>query len=114
MRAPAALSVALLPLVVILGLGAVSARAQTAAKPTFRDCAVCPLMTAIPAGRFQMGSPPTEAGRTAVEGPQHAVVIGYAFAVSTFDISRAEFATFASQTKFSVPDARCDWRAPRA
>jgi len=71
-------------------------------------------MTVIPAGRFMMGSAPAEAGRTAQEGPRHAVVIPHAFAVSTFDISRAEFEAFASQAKFSVPGARCGWRAPRA
>ena len=114
MRAPAALIIALVSAVVISGLGAVATGAQTGAKLSFRDCEACPLMTTVPAGHFLMGSPPTEAGRTAQEGPQHAVVIGYAFAVSTFDITRAEFATFARQTGFSVAEARCDWRAPRA
>ena len=114
MRATAALIISFRTAVAISGLVAVSASAQTGAKTTFRDCEVCPLMARIPAGRFQMGSPPTEAGRTAQEGPQHSVVIGYAFAVSTFDITRQEFAAFATETNFSVPDARCDWRAPRA
>lgn len=71
-------------------------------------------MTVIPAGRFIMGSPPTEAGRSDQEGPQHTVVIGYAFAVSTFDIRRAEFERFARAADFSASGARCDWRAPRA
>ena len=33
----------------------------------FRDCAVCPRMVTVPAGRYPMGSPATEAGRHAEE-----------------------------------------------
>jgi formylglycine-generating enzyme required for sulfatase activity len=71
-------------------------------------------MTRIPAGHFVMGSAASEAGRSDQEGPQHRVIIPHAFAVSTFDISRREFELFANETHFSVPGARCDWRAPRA
>ena len=71
-------------------------------------------MTVIPAGKFIMGSTPSEAGRSPEEGPQHAVTIPHAFAVSTFDISRREFEVFASETRFAPSGARCDWRAPRA
>jgi formylglycine-generating enzyme required for sulfatase activity len=106
--------IALLSAFVIFEFGGTDATARSRAVHTFRDCDNCPLMTIVPAGHFLMGSAPTEAGRTAQEGPQHAVVIRYTFAVSTFDISHAEFAVFAKQTNFSVPEARCDWRAPRA
>lgn len=106
--------IALLSACVILEFGGGNASAAGGAGHTFRDCEDCPLMTIVPAGQFLMGSAPTESGRTAQEGPQHAVVIRYAFAVSTFDITRAEFADFASQASFSVSGARCDWRAPRA
>jgi formylglycine-generating enzyme required for sulfatase activity len=71
-------------------------------------------MTVVPAGGFMMGSPPTEAGRTDQEGPRHAVVIAYRFAVSKFDITRTEFEGFARETNFSATAPRCDWRAPRA
>ena len=114
MRIHATRIIALLLAFVVSGLSAAPTSARKADALTFRDCEFCPLMTILPAGHFQMGSPPTEIGRTAQEGPRHAVVIGHSFAVSTFDISRAEFAAFASQTNFSVPGARCDWRAPRA
>lgn len=106
--------IALLSAIVPLEFGEAHTTVRGAAMHTFRDCGDCPLMTIVPTGHFLMGSPPTEAGRTAQEGPQHAVVIRYAFAVSRFDVTRTEFAVFASEVNFSVSGARCDWRAPRA
>jgi formylglycine-generating enzyme required for sulfatase activity len=54
----------------------------------FRECAKdCPQMIVIPAGRFQMGSPPSEKGRYPDEGPQHEVVLPRPFAVSEFDVT---------------------------
>ena len=114
MRVHAARTIALLAAFVMSDLGGAPTSVRRGTRVTFRDCEYCPHMTMIPAGHFRMGSAPTEAGRTAQEGPQHAVVIEHAFAVSTFDITRSEFAAFATQTGFSVPGARCDWRAPRA
>ena len=38
-----------------------------------RDCEQCPVMVAVPAGEFTMGSPPNEAGRYDDEGPQRKV-----------------------------------------
>lgn len=48
-------------------------------------------MVVIPAGEFIMGSPLTEVGRTAAEGPQHKVTIARPFAASKFDITFAEW-----------------------
>jgi hypothetical protein len=48
---------------------------EKASKPgsDFTECANgCPTMIVVPAGRFTMGSPATEADRSASEGPQHA------------------------------------------
>lgn len=109
MRGPAA---AIFTLLSVLALwtsegGAASAR-------SFRDCANCPLMSVIPAGRFVMGSPASETGRTDAEGPQHDVVIAHAFAVSVFDVSRSDFEAFARESNFSQSGAGCGWRAPRA
>ena len=42
---------------------------------TFRDCATCPEMVVLPAGKFTMGSPEGERGRDDDEGPQHQVTI---------------------------------------
>jgi TIR domain len=51
---------------------------ERALKPlaSFRECAKdCPEMIVIPAGSFAMGSPETEKGRRANEGPQRSVTI---------------------------------------
>ena len=54
----------------------------------FRECAVaCPLMVAVPAGKFSMGSPEDEVGRTEGEGPQHEVAIAEPFAVSKYEVT---------------------------
>jgi len=66
-----------------------TAQAERALMPqaTFRECAEdCPEMIVIPAGEFTMGSPPTETGRYANEGPQHKVTIASPFAVSKVDV----------------------------
>ncbi|MFM9847489.1 MAG: SUMF1/EgtB/PvdO family nonheme iron enzyme [Hyphomicrobiaceae bacterium] len=65
---------------------------------TFRDCASCPEMVVIPAGRFKMGSPEGEEGRSEDKGPQHEVVIGKPFAVGRFEVTRVEYATFVAAT----------------
>ena len=54
-------------------------------------------MVGIPAGAFAMGSPPTEKGRYATEGPQHAVALK-AFALGKYAITSAEFLTFLKET----------------
>ncbi|MGQ0671305.1 MAG: hypothetical protein ACT4N2_00290 [Hyphomicrobium sp.] len=42
---------------------------------TFRDCEECPEMVVVPAGESTMGSPESEEGRSADEGPQRTVKI---------------------------------------
>ncbi|SFL16024.1 Formylglycine-generating enzyme, required for sulfatase activity, contains SUMF1/FGE domain [Falsiroseomonas stagni DSM 19981] len=58
---------------------------------SFRDCADCPEMVVIPAGRFTMGSPPSETGRDSHEGPQREVVVSRALAVGKFEVTFAEW-----------------------
>src|SRR5262249_54476397 len=54
----------------------------------FKECASgCPVMIVIPAGKFIMGSPESEAARDASEGPQHEVTIAKPFAVSKFEVT---------------------------
>jgi formylglycine-generating enzyme required for sulfatase activity len=53
----------------------------------FAECAECPTMVVIPAGRFDMGSPANEADRTAGEGPRHAVSIARPFALSRTEVT---------------------------
>jgi formylglycine-generating enzyme required for sulfatase activity len=68
-------------------------------KDTFRECTseqgkdYCPEMVVVPAGSFMMGSPPTEKGRYASEGPQHMVTIGKPFAVAKFELTFDEWDT---------------------
>lgn len=69
----------------------------------FQDCAVCPVMVKIPAGKFMMGSPVSERGRNPDEGPQNDVSIGYAFAAGKFEVTQAEYAAFVAATKAQPP-----------
>lgn len=94
---------------VIVGLAA----AASAPRATFRDCGVCPEMVTVPAGSFVMGSPRSEkvwaAGHglsfpaVADEAPQHHVSLA-AFALGKYDVTRAEYAAFVRETKYSAPD----------
>jgi formylglycine-generating enzyme required for sulfatase activity len=78
-----------------------------------RDCAVCPEMVTLPAGSFVMGSPRSEklwAARhglslpaVADEAPQHRVWLT-AFALGRYDVTRAQYAAFVRDTKYSSPD----------
>ncbi|MBY6204540.1 formylglycine-generating enzyme family protein [Halomonas denitrificans] len=61
-----------------------------AAGESFRDCASCPEMVALPAGRFTMGSPPDELMRSANEGPQREVDVPR-FALSKFEITLGQW-----------------------
>lgn len=58
---------------------------------TFRDCPRCPEMVVIPPGEFQMGAPPAEAGRQAIEGPPTLVRIADALAVGRFEVTFDEW-----------------------
>jgi formylglycine-generating enzyme required for sulfatase activity len=60
-------------------------------KDTFTECADCPEMIVVPAGRFTMGSPAREPGRDTDEGPQHTVTLARQFAVATFALTFDEW-----------------------
>ena len=91
---------------------------------TFSDCAVCPTMVVIRAGRFMMGSPKSESGRDHYfEGPQHEVRISQAFALGKYEVTRAEYAAFAQETGLDASgcyalgprwmlDYSANWRNP--
>lgn len=103
------------------------------ARSTFRDCAACPEMTIVPAGSFLMGSSRSEKTWAASHGlsfpsvadeaPQHRVSLA-AFALGKYDVTRAEYAAFVRDTKYSTPDTcardsfsskqqpRLSWRNP--
>ena len=57
----------------------------------FRDCPGCPEMVVVPAGSFEMGSPPGEEGRYDVEGPVHRVTFERPFAVGVYEVTFGEW-----------------------
>ena len=99
-----------------------SAKEQTAqvkkeveARPghVFRDKlkggGVGPEMIILAAGNFLMGSPQTESGRYDFEGHQHSVTISRPFALSTYEITFAEYDIFAKATGRKEPNGE-GWR----
>ena len=80
----------------------------------FRDCRECPEMIVVPAGRFLMGSPSSETGRTNgfwsgdSEGPQHQVNVS-TFAIGVYDITRGEYAKFVQETGHPVTKGCLVW-----
>jgi formylglycine-generating enzyme required for sulfatase activity len=107
-----------LPLFVLLALtglhesqtlAANAAAAPLAAGSTFKDCAECPDMVVVPAGRNKIGSSPEERARVGVpamfgdrEGPQHRVRIARPYALATTEVTRGKYAVFVTAT--SRPD----------
>ena len=73
---------------------------------TFRDCPNCPEMVVLPTGSFSMGSPASENGRQDDEGPVHSVSIDRPFAIGKYEVTFAEFATFANSTGYAT-DGPC-------
>lgn len=95
----------------------------------FQDCPDCPRMVVIPAGEFTMGSPASEAGRDADEGPQHRVTIAKPFALGRNEVTVTEFRRFVEEAGYrtdaernkewqgcrawDVSDGKWEWRAGR-
>lgn len=82
-----------------------ASKAAPAAKAgtTFHDCQNCPEMVVLYAGRLNMGSPNSEKGRTADEGPVHSVKIS-AFAMGKTEITRGQFAEFVKKSGYVTGD----------
>jgi formylglycine-generating enzyme required for sulfatase activity len=78
------------------------------AKPgsEFAECLTgCPTMVVVPAGRFMMGSPESEKGRSESEGPQREVTIAKPFAVGRTEVTFAEWdACVAAGACLKAPD----------
>ena len=66
---------------------------------TFRDCATCPEMVVLPAGRFFMGSPEDERKRDDDEGPQRQVIIPKPFAVGKYEVTVGQYKEFVRETR---------------
>jgi formylglycine-generating enzyme required for sulfatase activity len=71
---------------------AVAAGTSSSVQPAqvFKDCAECPEMVVIPAGRFLMGSPESELGRDRDEGPQRWVDVPR-FAMGKFEVTQGQW-----------------------
>lgn len=59
-----------------------------------------PEMIVVPAGSFQMGSPDTEAGRSAREGPRKEITLTVPFAMSSTEVTVAQFRQFVEATGY--------------
>ena len=68
----------------------------------FSDCAQCPVMVVVPAGRFIMGSPKGEKGHQDDESPTHKVIISQAFAAGKFEVTRGQYAAFVADSGYAV------------
>jgi len=67
-----------------------------------RDCSTCPELVVVPAGEFDMGSPPNELNRDKDEGPVRKVSISNPFAIGKYEITRGEFAQFIDATNHKM------------
>jgi len=88
----------------VLASGAVAQIAPSAAEPSFKDCADCPEMVSIPAGRFLMGTAPGEEVREQLSElfrhrsqPQHVVDVAHFYA-GKFEVTRGQYRVFAETT----------------
>ncbi len=86
-----------------------AARAKVQSKPgtVFVDDSCpggCPEMVALPQGKYLRGSPDGETGRSADEGPQKTVTIGYDLAVGRYEVTRDQFEAFVTATNYKVAD----------
>jgi len=73
--------------------------AGTVFNDRLKDGSTGPSMVVIPAGRFTMGSPDSEADRATDEGPQHAVTLK-AFAMAKTEVTVAQYRQFVNATGY--------------
>ena len=66
--------------------------------PFVYDIPLAPRMVIVPAGEASLGSPAAEPGRPRTDTLRHRVRIAYAFAVSMFPVTFAEYALYAAET----------------
>ena len=113
-----------------LTMGCATNQSSTASKASpvalggvFRDCANCPEMVVVPAGRFRMG------GLAGVgygnEKPVREVMIARPFALAKHEVTRGEFSRFVNATEYATggscyiledgkwnESSGSDWRSP--
>jgi formylglycine-generating enzyme required for sulfatase activity len=64
----------------------------------FKDCAHCPEMVEVPAGRFVMGEELDRRRREPNEDPAHEVVLTRAFAMGRYEVTLGEYRAFVAAT----------------
>ena len=82
----------------LLGWPATAGAAGAAHAPgtAFKDCADCPEMVAVPAGRFTMGFEGGEKGR--YEGPVREMEVKRSFAAGRHEITNSQYRKFVNET----------------
>jgi formylglycine-generating enzyme len=114
----------------VLALASAHVPAQVSSANAFKDCADCPAMVVIPAGRFVMGAAPGEEDRENLSAPfrnrsqpRHEVNVRR-FSTGKFEVTRGQYRVFAAATgrgndgcfvwtgtEFEKDPAK-DWRNP--
>ncbi len=122
--------VSVLMFVVLQSVAAAQDPPDRAAGTVFRDCADCPEMVVIPAGRFVMGTAPGEEEREELSDqfrnrsqPRHGVDVK-SFSAGKFEVTRGQYRVFAEASGRSSDgcfvwtgagfekDPTKDWRNP--
>jgi formylglycine-generating enzyme required for sulfatase activity len=82
----------------LLATGSIALPAPAAEPRLLRDCAECPELVVVPAGRFSMGSPADAYEHDERSGEPLAVQIRRAFALGRFELQAWQFARFIAAT----------------
>jgi formylglycine-generating enzyme required for sulfatase activity len=80
--------------------------AEPTAGTTLRDCAFCPTMKVVPAGQFVQGARIDDPNASALEKPQHSVIIAHPFAIAIDAVTVGQFAEFVAASQ--RPMEGCD------
>ncbi len=93
-----------------------AARAEAARRHTpgaeFRDGEGLPRMVTLPPGRFRMGSPEREQGRSESEGPVHEVRLNYTLVAGKYPVTVGEFRRFIEATRHDMGTSARNWQSP--
>lgn len=79
-----------------------------------KDCATCPELVRLSAGRFMMGSPVTESGRNSAESAPTSVTIDKAFAIMPYEVTLAEYRAYLQASGKPMPSGCAVHGAERA
>lgn len=74
--------------------------------PPIQDCAICPPMAIMLAGKSQVGSPIDEPGRKRHEGPVRPLQVIKPFAMSVYEVTRGQYDKFILETGYA-PKGAC-------